>query len=256
MTDPAAPIGAILILLTLPLLLIGLWGAIFWRGRRAKSFKFFGAAVATFVVGVAISPGPTGTPEERRAAAAAAAQADQRAEAEKIGAMTIEAFMKASAEDRTDIVEVLATGVAAPDAARPDFISCLGDYAPKKSPDLTVAKVFGWCEAERINAPEKFSNHFNDLDAEDLSVEAAIICQNFVTDKLRSPSTADFPLLDRTVIPKGRYRYLVKSYVDAQNGFGADVRTGFLCDIQYPNETDTSEKFNPEAWRLHNLTLE
>ena len=53
-------------------------------------------------------------------------------------------------------------------------------------------------------------------------------CQNVVRDNLRSPSTADFvgfPEVNGSIIT---------GQVDAQNGFGATVRSSFQCTIVSP----------------------
>ena len=61
-------------------------------------------------------------------------------------------------------------------------------------------------------------------------------CTDLVTNRLRSPSTATFPgylmNLDQTrYLGNGRYEML--SYVDAQNPFGAVIRTHFRCLAEY-----------------------
>ena len=58
------------------------------------------------------------------------------------------------------------------------------------------------------------------------ALDAWVMAQEFVTDKLRSPSTAKFPWVasyDAAKYIDGKWH--VKSYVDSQNGFGAMVRT-------------------------------
>lgn len=57
---------------------------------------------------------------------------------------------------------------------------------------------------------------------------------------LKAPATAEFkhvPLdeISRVVQKTGKDRYRVKSYVDAQNSFGATVRTNFTIDIYKKN---------------------
>lgn len=64
------------------------------------------------------------------------------------------------------------------------------------------------------------------------SISATVMCEEFVTDRLRSPSTADFPWTSEreTYNPK-RNTWTIVSYVDSQNGFGAEVRTDWVCEI-------------------------
>jgi hypothetical protein len=61
-------------------------------------------------------------------------------------------------------------------------------------------------------------------DCETGEVMAAIMSEKFVTQRLRSPSTAEFPSANKAqVIKTKRCHYDVKSYVDAQNGFFAGL---------------------------------
>jgi hypothetical protein len=69
-------------------------------------------------------------------------------------------------------------------------------------------------------------------------VEAFVMAQTFVTRQLRSPSTADFPLINADgvssvplTLPDGRCGFSVMLYVDAQNGFGATIRQNFSVTI-------------------------
>jgi hypothetical protein len=54
---------------------------------------------------------------------------------------------------------------------------------------------------------------------------AAIACQNLVKDNLRAPSTASFPSFP-TVSGD-----TIRGAVDAENGFGAMIRSDFQCTI-------------------------
>jgi len=55
------------------------------------------------------------------------------------------------------------------------------------------------------------------------------IVETYVSGQLRSPSTAKFDnnLLEDNITELGGNRYQYNGYVDAENGFGADVRTYF-----------------------------
>lgn len=72
----------------------------------------------------------------------------------------------------------------------------------------------------------------------DHEITATVICEMAIKAALRSPATADFPWL-----PDGVGRLIndndimrVLTYVDAQNGFGATVRTRFKCDCRQTGE--------------------
>jgi hypothetical protein len=64
----------------------------------------------------------------------------------------------------------------------------------------------------------------------------AYVCAKFkVEEELKAPSTAKFqPSPDAVITNNGSY-YFVKSYVDAQNSFGAMIRTDFICKVSNPN---------------------
>ena len=65
-------------------------------------------------------------------------------------------------------------------------------------------------------------------------IGAFIICEEFVRDRLVSPSTADFPNYSKEAVDTlGGNRYLVTSYVDAQNAMGGTPRTAYVCTVRY-----------------------
>ena len=74
---------------------------------------------------------------------------------------------------------------------------------------------------------------------------AYVQCKNFVMERLRAPATADFPFMDYTAWDMGNDTWVVKSYVDSQNGFGAMIRSNWHCKVQYVGG-DTSD---PRSWR-------
>lgn len=69
---------------------------------------------------------------------------------------------------------------------------------------------------------------------------AAISCaEERVKQVLKSPATADFPKTSEWTISQiDPVNYRLSSYVDAQNSFGALIRTAFSCDVKVtdPNE--------------------
>jgi len=57
--------------------------------------------------------------------------------------------------------------------------------------------------------------------------------QLFVKERLKSPTSADFPFGGhREVKPLGGGRYSVTSYVDAENALGVDMRQHFTCTVR------------------------
>lgn len=69
----------------------------------------------------------------------------------------------------------------------------------------------------------------------DNSIEAGIICERFVTKRLKSPSTAKFASViwdGVRAVKSGKNQYTFRSWVDSQNSFGAMIRTQFNCVIE------------------------
>lgn len=78
-------------------------------------------------------------------------------------------------------------------------------------------------------------------------IDAAIACKNFVEDRLKSPSTAKFPLVASKARPLGTNKFALVSYVDSQNGFGVIIRTDFKCIVYYDVEK--------QLWELMQLKM-
>ena len=66
---------------------------------------------------------------------------------------------------------------------------------------------------------------------------ASVYCEQAVKNRLRAPKTAEFAgsWLTKTEFVKdlGGGKFEMRSYVDAQNGFGAMVRNNFVCEIHF-----------------------
>lgn len=75
---------------------------------------------------------------------------------------------------------------------------------------------------------------------------AEVMCENFVTDRLKAPSTADFPGAD-AVDDLGDDEYQVTASVDSENGFGAMIRTDYVCTIRYAGG---------DEWQLVSLNID
>ena len=75
---------------------------------------------------------------------------------------------------------------------------------------------------------------------DDHSVTAYVMSQRGVRANLRSPATADFPTINSvSVRANGDCTYSVNAYVDAQNGFGALVRTNYSATMRRNRDTET-----------------
>ena len=92
--------------------------------------------------------------------------------------------------------------------------------------------------------------HASKKDAEGDPGVAAFMCQDFVKERLKAPSTAKFPNVygaDTKIATLGLGHYRVTSYVDAQNSFGAQMRTTFVYEIKKMPDRD--------EWQLQNLSM-
>ena len=74
---------------------------------------------------------------------------------------------------------------------------------------------------------------------------AYVVCKDFVEMRLKAPSTAEFSRMYDSDVEKvsGNY-WKVESYVDAENSFGAMVRTYFTCEVTYQGD---------DNWHLEEL---
>lgn len=59
------------------------------------------------------------------------------------------------------------------------------------------------------------------------------LCQERVSAGLKAPSTADFPAYDEHAMSNSGGLWVVKSYVDADNSFGAHIRTRYECSATF-----------------------
>ena len=81
---------------------------------------------------------------------------------------------------------------------------------------------------------------------------AYTMAQDFVTSRLKCPSTAKWPGIwagvsySKVTFHLGNGRYQISSYLDAQNGFGAMVRVNFICVVEHVSGSN---------WRLVRLVM-
>jgi hypothetical protein len=78
-------------------------------------------------------------------------------------------------------------------------------------------------------------------------IGAFVMSQGFTEKHLKAPSTADFcSYSDATVTDLGGGRFRVSAYVDAENSFGAKIRTIYTCVLK---STDG------KTWTLESLDM-
>lgn len=74
-------------------------------------------------------------------------------------------------------------------------------------------------------------------EGDDLRAGAFDVCTQFVEDRLRAPGSASFPNQfqddGEVSITGGPEVFTVRSHVDAENGFGGEVRTPFVCQVRH-----------------------
>lgn len=101
---------------------------------------------------------------------------------------------------------------------------------------------------------EKELAKFNSLD---FSNGAYWACQEIVKQKLVSPASANFPTFAQSMSPKANQEYLLSSYVDSQNQFGAPLRTAFICSVKYKStSTDETSQYMIDNWEVMQLVFD
>lgn len=113
------------------------------------------------------------------------------------------------------------------------FINCMGDFAENKLQTFPTSEVFGWCVLESKNNRERFTSHYNEIDAMDEPRHAVGACESFIEAELLAPATAEHPSGGQGYIDHGKGKYTITTLVDAQNAFGAMIRTNYRCVTKY-----------------------
>lgn len=166
--------------------------------------------------------------------------------------LTLEGYAALSQTARDTRIASAVAAVDAPEADISAFTRCMGDMTRAKAGDLLFDEVFSWCDSERQNNREAFEDHFDELSARDLSLAAVSICKDLVRDQMVAPGSAKFPRFDYQAHSLKRQRYVVKSYVDSQNVFGATLRSNYHCDVQHDGQ---GERLDAASWTVHELEV-
>lgn len=140
----------------------------------------------------------------------------------------------------------------------PDYLLSMSDFQPielPKEPGKSAKKPgnpvvgFGVLAAIVLFVIWAYATDDEDADGGSSSgdsVTAKVMCEEFLEDRLRAPGTADFSGMGSTTISStGSSSYRVVGHVDAENGFGANIRTSYTCEI-----TDNGD----DSWSLVSLT--
>lgn len=89
------------------------------------------------------------------------------------------------------------------------------------------------------------SGNSKETDEMDKSNEAWVCAQMKIKEMLKSPKSAEFEFGGATKSTKaiGNEKYEIKSYVDAENSFGAKIRSNFECTVTYETKSNTCESY-------------
>lgn len=74
-------------------------------------------------------------------------------------------------------------------------------------------------------------------------IGAWVVCQQAVDAQLKSPSTAEYPSRREASLSKSGDTWTYTSYVDAENSFGAQMRTPWTCTATHTS----GENYNVRA---------
>jgi len=87
-----------------------------------------------------------------------------------------------------------------------------------------------------VSSNDKEQEVVQEIRKEPSHIEVCVQAQMLIEQTLKSPATADFPICnDFSITRTTDGGYIVKSYVDSQNGFGALIRTDFSIGFSYVN---------------------
>lgn len=81
---------------------------------------------------------------------------------------------------------------------------------------------------------------------------AHIHCNSYVSDRLVSPSSAEFPMLDFLSNKVGNNHYVIMSSFQAKNRFGVLLKGQYSCNIEW-NGNDMGSRNN---WKVISLALD
>jgi hypothetical protein len=75
-------------------------------------------------------------------------------------------------------------------------------------------------------------------------LNALVVSRSFVKEKLKSPASSEFGNSTDLVTQPNDTTFIIISYVDAQNSFGALIRSNYSCKIIYTPETDMANCYD------------
>lgn len=104
--------------------------------------------------------------------------------------------------------------------------------------------MFSTCGSDEPVKPEKPKVQTHD------KLDALIVSRDFVDDVLKSPATAkysnDISSVQKVRGLPGKEEYMIRSYVDSENSYGALLRTYYTCKITFNNDMVNCTDLNLE----------
>lgn len=113
-----------------------------------------------------------------------------------------------------------------------------------------VARIENAAETQRAERRESMPTTPAD---DELHTTAYIIAKGFVKDNLKSPSSASFWHYDFSWSKLGNHKYYIHSYVDADNSYGANIKTEWKVQLEYSGSGDDLEQSN---WKLLDIKID
>ena len=114
------------------------------------------------------------------------------------------------------------------------------------------------CKSCNKNIPEESiycmycGNKIEKINADEVLIAA---CKNCVTERLKAPSTANFPTIEiKDKDDYGRIFYYVE--VDSQNSFGATIRTKIYVVLQHVNDDGTFKALDTAVYKVSFINTE
>ncbi|WP_166668022.1 peptidoglycan-binding protein [Orenia marismortui] len=92
----------------------------------------------------------------------------------------------------------------------------------------------------------RIMNQLTKSEINEISSVAYSQAKEVIISRLKSPSTADFPWFDYNFFIIDKNKYKIVSYVDAQNSFGAEIRTHFSVIFEVEEKIEE----NKRIWKV------
>lgn len=96
---------------------------------------------------------------------------------------------------------------------------------------MILGAIVGQC-SDTVSTPKTAAEITADS-LRSVEMDARIMCKQFVEQRLRAPSTAKFGRVTAWPVKGKPYHWTATGQVDAQNGFGAQIRSTFGCDMKH-----------------------